>query len=67
MRLKRRGVLAEPRDMLLGDIAGLVYGLATLSSPFCKLLRLVLDLGMETLEDRQDGALERFGRFKMLV
>ena len=51
-------VLAELLNMLLGSGTSLVDKLASLSSTLCELLCLVLNLGVKTLEDGEDRALE---------
>jgi hypothetical protein len=60
-------MLTEKFNVLLRSAAGFVDSLATLSSPLCELLGLVLNFGMETFEDGEDGAFERFCGFVMLV
>jgi hypothetical protein len=44
--------------VLLGCLACFVDKLATFSSPLCEFFGLVLDLGVETLEHGEDGALD---------
>jgi hypothetical protein len=51
-------VLAELLNMLLGSGTSLVDKLASFASTFCELLCLVLNLGVKTLEDGEDRALE---------
>ena len=55
---KGSGVLAKLLNVLLRGLASLVHELASLSGTLCELLGLVLDLGVETLEDGEDRALE---------
>lgn len=60
-------VLAKLLDVLLRGLAGLVDKLAALSSTLCELLGLVLDLGVETLENGEDRALESLCCFGVRV
>lgn len=60
-------VLAKLLDVLLGSCTSLVNKLASFSSTLCELLGLVLDLGVETLEDGEDRALESLCCFGMRV
>ena len=60
-------MLAEEFDVLLSHIAGLVNCFAALPSSFDKLFGLVLDLGMESVEDREDNALELFRSIKVSI
>ena len=53
-------MLAKEFNVLLSHIAGLVNCFAALASSLDKLFGLVLDLGMESVEDREDNALELF-------
>jgi hypothetical protein len=55
---KGRCVLAKQLDVLLRCCASLVDELASLASTLVELLGLVLDLGVETLEDGQNRTLE---------
>jgi len=60
-------VLTKLLNVLLRGLAGLVDKLASLSSTFCELLGLILDLGVETLEDGEDRALESLCCFGVRV
>jgi hypothetical protein len=60
-------VLTEKFNVLLCRAAGFVDSLATLSSPLGELLGLILNFGVETFEDGEDGAFEHFCGFVMLV
>ena len=60
-------VLAELLDVLLRRLASLVDELAALASTLSELLGLVLNLGMEALEDGQDRALDCLCGFGMRV
>jgi hypothetical protein len=60
-------VLTKLLDVLLRSGTSLVDKLASLSSTLCELLGLVLDLGVETLEDGEDRALESFCCFGVRV
>jgi hypothetical protein len=60
MRVVSGRVLAEELDMLLSMGSGLVHSLAALARSFCQLLALILDLGVQAFEDRQNCTLELF-------
>jgi hypothetical protein len=53
--------------VLLGMGSGLVDLLAALARSFGQLLALVLDLGVQAFEDGQNGTLELFRGFVVLV
>lgn len=59
-RIEVGSVLTQKLNMFLGQGSSLVHSLAALSSALGELLGLVLDLRMEALKERQDGAFERF-------
>jgi len=65
--LKGSGVLTELLNVLLRGLTSLVDKLASLSSTLCELLGLILDLGVKTLEDGEDRALEGLCCFGMRV
>jgi hypothetical protein len=67
VRVVRGRVLAEELDVLLGMGSGLVDLLAALARSFGQLLALVLDLGVQAFEDGQNGTLELFRGFVVLV
>jgi hypothetical protein len=49
-------VLAKQLDMLLSHGTSLVDSLAALSSALCELLGLVLNLSVQAVKNREDGA-----------
>lgn len=55
MRIESCRVLAELLNVSLRACTRLVNSLATLSGALCELLGLVLDFGMEALEDGENG------------
>lgn len=67
VRVKGCRVLTKELNVLLCLLAGLVDSLATLASSLCELLAFVLDLGVQTVEDGQNGAFELLGCLVMLV
>jgi hypothetical protein len=67
VRVENCGVLTEKLNVLLGVQASLVDGLAALASTLGELLALVLDLGVEAVEDGEDGAFELLGGLVVLV
>ena len=60
-------MLAKQLDMLLSHGASLVDSLAALSSALCELLGLVLDLSVQAVEDRENGAFKFLCGRVMLV
>lgn len=54
-------MLTEQLDMLLRHSASLVDGLASLSNTLSEFLVLVLYLGVQTLENRENLAFEGLG------
>jgi len=67
VRVEDCGVLAEELNLLLGVQASLVDSLAALASSLGELLALVLDLGVQAVEDGEDGALELLCGLVVLV
>jgi hypothetical protein len=67
VRIEDCGVLTEKLNVLLGVQASLVDCLAALASTLGELLALVLDLGVEAVEDGEDGAFELLGGLVVLV
>jgi hypothetical protein len=53
--------------VLLGVGSGFVNILAALASSLRQLLALVLDLGVQPIEDGEDGSLELFCRLVVLI
>ena len=60
-------MLAEILNVLLGSVACFVNGLGALASSFSELLGLVLDLGVQTLEDGKNCALQLLRGLVMLI
>jgi phage-related protein len=67
VRVEDGGVLTQKLNVLLGMLTSLVDRLAALASSLCELLALVLDLGVQAVEDGEDGALELLGCLVVLV
>jgi len=67
VRVKCCRVLTEQFNVLLCMLTSLVDSLGTLSSSLCELLVLILDLGVQTVENGEDSAFELFGCLIMLV
>ena len=67
VRVEDCRVLAEEFNLLLSVQAGLVDSLTALASSLGELLALVLDLGVQAVEDGEDGALELLGGLVVLV
>ena len=51
------GVLAKQLNVLLRRVASLVHSLGLLANTLVEFLGLVLDLGVQTREDWEDGSL----------
>ena len=60
-------MLAEELDVLLRGVASLVNGLGTLASALGQLLGLVLDLGVQAVEDGENGAFQLLRSLVVLV
>jgi len=67
VRVKGCRVLTEQFNVLLCLLTSFVDSLGTLSSSLCELLVLILDLGVQTVENGEDSAFELFGCLIMLV
>lgn len=67
VRIKCGSMLSKQLDVLLSKGTCLVDSLTALASSLGQLLTLILDFGVETLKDGQDGSLELFCRLVMLV
>ena len=67
VRVENCRVLAKELNLLLGVQASLVDSLTALASSLGELLALVLDLGVQAVEDGEDGALELLCRLVVLV
>jgi len=67
VRVESCRVLTEQFNVLLCLLTSLVDSLATLASSLCELLALVLDLGVQTIEDGEGSVFELLGCLIMLV
>jgi hypothetical protein len=67
MGVEGRSVGAKKLNVFLGVCSRLVDGLAALAGALGQLLALVLDLGVEAVEDGEDGALKLLCGLVMLV
>jgi hypothetical protein len=60
-------VLTKKLNVLLGVLASLVDSLTALAGSLCELLALVLDLGVQAVEDGEDGAFQLLRSLVVLV
>jgi hypothetical protein len=61
------GVLTKKLNVLLGVLASLVDSLTALAGSLCELLALVLDLGVQAVEDGENGAFQLLRSLVVLV
>ena len=67
MRVEDCGVLTKKLNVLLGVLASLVDSLTALAGSLCELLALVLDLGVQAVEDGENGAFQLLRSLVVLV
>jgi hypothetical protein len=60
-------VLTKKLNVLLSVLASLVDSLTALAGSLCELLALVLDLGVQAVEDGEDGAFQLLRSLVVLV
>jgi hypothetical protein len=67
VRVEDCGVLTKKLNVLLGVLASLVDSLTALAGSLCELLALVLDLGVQAVEDGENGAFQLLRSLVVLV
>ena len=67
VRVEDCGVLTKKLNVLLSVLASLVDSLTALAGSLCELLALVLDLGVQAVEDGEDGAFQLLRSLVVLV